>query len=37
VSFPHITSFTTSGAVGILLDNTFTPISGSMRYWAIGY
>ena len=37
VSFPHITSFTTAGAVGILLDNTFTPISGSMRYWAIGY
>jgi len=37
VSFPHITSFTTAGAVGVLLDNTFTPISGSMRWWAIGY
>jgi len=37
VSFPHITSHTTSGAVGVLLDNMFTPLSGSMRWYAIGY
>ena len=37
VSFPHITSHTTSGAVGILSDNNFTPITGAMNWWAIGW
>jgi hypothetical protein len=37
VSFPHITSSSVSGAVGLLTDNNFTPISGSMNWWAIGW
>lgn len=37
VSFPHITTFSTSGCTGVLLDNTFTPLNGSMRWWAIGF
>jgi len=36
-TFAHITSFSVSGAVGVLLNNSFTPVSGSMRYWAIGW
>jgi hypothetical protein len=37
VSFPHITSSSVSGAAGLLTDNNFTPISGSMTWWAIGF
>jgi hypothetical protein len=37
VSFPHISTVSVSGATGLLTDNSFTPISGSMTWWAIGW